>query len=342
MDFLIEIAHWARRVGRRLYFPVHDRLIRTFMKLSPARSFIRERIVGDDPLRGSVCAAVYVHFDKGGVVHEYVVHQLSELVAAGYRITFVSNAPFFPAQSRARVKSLCKEVIWRSNIGYDFGAYKDGIASISDRGCLDSLILMNDSVYGPFHKLRGILEDIDRAAVDVWGITDSLEYRHHLQSYFMVFFPAAIRSQAFNKFWDDLPYVNHKLWVVRNAEVKLSVVLERAFLRTAVLCPYAKVAARIKDSLLSPSRSASKDREAPGFKRFHAAVMSGRLLNPAHFFWNTLIEDFQSPFIKRDLIQANPSRIPSAARWAEVIAASSTYDLTTIERHQLSGRNHSV
>jgi lipopolysaccharide biosynthesis protein len=333
IGYLEAIVRWARRVAQKPYFTFQDRLIRSFAHRPPQEIYIRERIAGEDPLRDAARAAVYVHFDKTGVIHDYVVHQLCELVAAGYRITFMSNAPVFSAHSRARVISFCKEVIWRSNIGYDFGAYKDGIASIADRDRLESLILMNDSVYGPFHSLHHILENIDRAAVDVWGITDSYEYQYHLQSFFLVFFAPAIRSQTFNAFWNDLPYINHKPWVIRNVEVKLTEVLKRASLRTGVLAAYPEVVAKTRKALLDPNRTASKDRGAAGFARYYKKVMADYPVNPVHYFWNTLIEDFHCPFIKRELLKSNPAMIPSVPRWREVIAAQSCYDLARIERH---------
>src|SRR5215212_6819303 len=117
------------------------------------RNHIRGSWPGTDPLPHSRYEAVYVHFDRHGIVHDYVHEQLRSLVAAGFRITFVSNAPKFSQKSVAEIAVFCRRIVWRRNTGYDFGAYKDGIKAIGDLDQVDRLLLMNDSVYGPFHPL---------------------------------------------------------------------------------------------------------------------------------------------------------------------------------------------
>jgi lipopolysaccharide biosynthesis protein len=318
------------RAGRRLYLPVQDWAIGLFGTLARRGNYVRERVEGDDPLRDAPRAAVYVHFDKAGIVHDYVVHQLCELVGAGYRVTFVSNAPDLPAESRARVQPLCKELIWRFNTGYDFGAYKDGIASIADLDQLDSLILMNDSVYGPFRNLRDTLGKIDIATTDFWGIADSFENRHHIQTFFMVFMPNALRSAAFKDFWNRLLYIDHRMWVIRNAEVRLTQILQDAQLKTGVLAPYGAVAATARERL---ARRAVPEAEGAAFDRFRAQVMKDGVVNPTQFFWDVLITDYACPFIKRDLLTSNPNNVPGTSRWSELIAAHSGYDVSMIARH---------
>ena len=48
----------------------------------------------------------------------------------GFRITFVSNAPKFSEGTAREIASFCRQILWRHNVGYDFGAYKDGIKAI--------------------------------------------------------------------------------------------------------------------------------------------------------------------------------------------------------------------
>ncbi|SEI19054.1 rhamnan synthesis F family protein [Tardiphaga sp. OK245] len=326
MDRLRDVV----RAGRRLYLPVQDWAIGLFGKVARRGNYIKQRIEGDDPLRDASRAAIYVHFDRDGIVHDYVVHQLCELVGAGYRVTFVSNAPQLPVESRARVQPLCKELIWRFNTGYDFGAYKDGIASIAELKRIDSLVLMNDSVYGPFWNLRDVLAGVDRSAVDFWGIADSFENKYHIQTFFMMFMPNALRSTAFKRFWTSLLYIDHRMWVIRNAEVKLTQVLQEARLKTGVLAPYGAVAATARERL---ARHAPPGFERGAFERFRAQVMNDGVVNPTHFFWDVLITDYACPFIKRDLLTTNPNGVPGTSRWPQLIAARSGYDVGMIARH---------
>jgi lipopolysaccharide biosynthesis protein len=328
-----------RRI-RATYFPLQDAANGMFGHVVRRRSLIRELRPASDPQSNSKLAAVYAHFDRDGFVADYVLHQLRELVDAGFRITFVSNSPTFPEQNWARVSPFCRNAMWRFNTGYDFGAYKDGIALIADLNDLDGLLLMNDSVYGPFWKLRDTLSSIDTSRTDFWGIADSWEYQHHIQTFFMIFFPTALRTSAFKTFWASLPYVNHKKWVIRNGEVKLSQVLESAGLRSGVLAPYWAVAKTMKTRPHEMQKRNRLPSEQSGFERFRRRVLGDRAINPMQYFWDTLIVDYKCPFIKRDLIQSNPAHIPFTSQWPEIILSQSDYDITLIKRYLLADRKN--
>src|SRR5215210_2469347 len=123
-------------------------------QLRRTRNYVRRVWPGQDPHAGSRDEAVYLHFDRRGQIHDYVIQQLTELKEAGFRITFVSNAPKFELANVADVEALCRQIVWRRNVGYDFGGYKDGIRCIGNLDEVDRLIVMNDSAYGPFYPLR--------------------------------------------------------------------------------------------------------------------------------------------------------------------------------------------
>ena len=91
--------------------------------------------------------------------------------------------------------------------------------------------------------------------VDAFGITDSWEIRYHLQSYFLIFFPNAIRSRAFQRFWSRFPTISDKPWLIRNGEVRLTSVLARSKLRLGALCPYCMVVWAVTIPLLVVSAS---------------------------------------------------------------------------------------
>jgi lipopolysaccharide biosynthesis protein len=296
-------------------------------------SYKRRVWAGKDPCKASNYHAVYCHYDQEGVVHDYVIDQLAQLAAAGFRITFVSNARRLTSASIAKAGEFCRQLIWRRNVGYDFGAYKDGIAAVGDLSRCDRLLLMNDSVYGPFKPLNAILDAVDFSKADFWGVTDCWDHHYHLQSYFVLFSKKALETPAFRKFWRRLPYINNKFAVIHHAEVKLTQKLTRQKLRAAVLCPYWDVAKAVLQKLDGGAHG-----DLPEIHKMFLDHMQGRLikgvpLNPMHYFWETLISDFNCPFIKRELIQINPENVVYAWRWPEVIARNSNYDLHLIERH---------
>ena len=60
------------------------------------------------------------------------------------------------------------------------------------------VLLLNDSLVGPFAPIDHLLERFHRSHADVWGMTDTEQLGHHLQSYCLGFRRAAwtIRSSA--------------------------------------------------------------------------------------------------------------------------------------------------
>ena len=316
-----------------LYFVAHDFAIWLFSHLVRHGILVREDVAGSDPLASSKRVAVYVHFDKDGLVHDYVEHQLRQLLQSGFRIVFVSNSPVFPEVSRLRILPLCARLMWRHNTGYDFGAYKDGISSLGDLGELDSLLLMNDSIYGPFRKLDETLSAIDPSKFDFWGIADSWEHQYHLQTFFVLFYPRALQSAAFKRFWDRHRYINNKGWVIRNGEVMLTQQLARERLRGGALVPYWEAAERMKERLPALEAQAFDETERVVFNRLRMALLRGRPINSMHYFWDLAIEEFGCPFIKRELLKANPAGIFRTSRWPDVVASRSDYDVSLIQRH---------
>src|SRR5689334_11407252 len=175
------------------------------------KSYIAERWSGqrliDD---GTRRIAVFVHYDRRGVLHEFAEFQLAKLVESGFEIIFVSNAPKLDPSALIRLKPLCAVIVQRRNVGYDFGAYKEGIALIPDVTKLDALILANDSVYGPLQDLSGVIQAMSPEVADVWGITDSWSFSFHLQSYFLLIHNKALNSPQFAAFWSKLKYLQSK------------------------------------------------------------------------------------------------------------------------------------
>jgi lipopolysaccharide biosynthesis protein len=314
-------------------FKVLDAILDFFGRIVALRSLVRRSTPGADPQASSDRAAVYVHFDRRGVVHDYVVHQLRELVDAGFRTIFVTNSPEFPIESEALVAPFCRTVMWRHNVGYDFGAYKDGLKAVGDTDNLSGVLLMNDSIYGPFWSLKDTLATIDPATTDYWGIVDSWEHNYHIQSFFMYFLPTALRSRAFVRFWSRFPYVNNKGWVIRNGEIKLSRQLARQKLRGNVLASYWAVTKTVMDRLSAVDTEKLPVAHRQYLDRLYEALLAGKPVNPMHYFWDVLILDYKCPFIKRELIKLNPADVPFTWRWNEAIQETSDYDITMIQRH---------
>lgn len=295
---------------------------------------VRKVVAGERP--GGARHAVYVHYDRWGVVHDFVFQALRELVANGYSVTFVSNSPKLDEAQIKSLLPLVREVVHRRNAGYDFGAYRDGIARLPDRGRIERLIIMNDSVYGPIFPLSQALEAAEAMDVDAFGITDTWEHGYHLQSYFVLFFPKALLSRAFNRFWSRFPTVGDKGWLIRNGEIRLSAVLAREKLRLGALCPYWDVSRKLLEPLEEMDlgeNSPLSEAERGYFDRIRKLIILGKPINPSHYYWEALIRDWNCPFIKRELLQHNPAGIPRPWRWEVLLREKTAYDTNLISRH---------
>jgi lipopolysaccharide biosynthesis protein len=343
---LKEVRSFCYRVVYLIGSSIKQAVALAYALLRRRKSWIRQIWTGDKPLEGARHVAVFNHFDRRGDIADYVVYYLKDLDDAGYRVIFVTNSTKLPEASVERLRPLTALIVHRHNLGYDFGAYKEGINQIPDLEALDSLIIANDSVYGPVRPLRDVLPSASVTQAEVWSMTDSWERRFHLQSYFLLFYAPAIRHPRFRRFWDSVLYVQSKSYIIRRYEIGLTFQMIAAGMRCRALFPYRQAAMQISDLLRSSGKLREPDLPAleQGYIRaVYWALETGRPLNPTHFFWDHLITRMGCPFIKRELLVKNPAKVPMLSYWERAIAQVGDYDTEMIQSHlQRSMRNRSV
>jgi lipopolysaccharide biosynthesis protein len=336
------------RTARYAGAPIRYACASTSFLASLARrrqNYVRQRWPGALDLDAATRVAVFAHFDRQGVVDDFILHYLAAISHAGFTTVFVSNAPRLSSESLSRLTPLCGAILRRANVGLDFGAFKDGMATLRPER-LEALLLVNDSVYGPFRDLADVMSGMNLLEADVWGITDSWQHHYHLQSYFLLFGQRALTSPVFSRFWSRLRYIQSKSWVVKHYEIGLTRALLRAGLRCRALFPY-RVAATTAVEAVRREMTANSQALAGPRQRFAAtlvaAVEAGRPLNPSHYFWDPLISRMGCPFLKRDLLRKNPARIPGLVHWQDVIQVAGKYDTDLIVRHlERSVRNRAI
>jgi len=87
-----------------------------------------------------------------------------------------------------------------ANKGLDFGLWSQFIYKFQtnlQNGHIKTLALVNDSCIC-LHSLKTIMDENNSR--EFWGITESIEYDHHIQSYFMVFNTEAIIQKVLTFF----------------------------------------------------------------------------------------------------------------------------------------------
>lgn len=113
---------------------------------------------------------------------------------------------------------------------YDFGSYKRAYQYAKNNNLLqkyDFVYMVNDSVYGPLHKLQPILKTMESYNTDAFGLTESrhTSYRH-IQSWFIGMRPSVFLSNWLNKFIMGVKKQPYKYLVTVLYENKFTDLLE--------------------------------------------------------------------------------------------------------------------
>lgn len=181
----------------------------------------------------------YAHFDGKGQLRPFVLHALQAIRPCCVDLVFVSNSPLAD-QDQALLASSATHVVVNNNTGYDFYMWKLGLESV-DLSLYDEVVLMNSSVFGPLFAMEPVFSAMAAVACDFWGITECFQMQPHIQSYFLVFRKAMVRSEAFRLFWNSiLPYTN-KLQVIQSYEVGLTQWFVESGCRAGVYCCFEQI-----------------------------------------------------------------------------------------------------
>jgi lipopolysaccharide biosynthesis protein len=306
------------RLQRAARFAVYS-LIAWFdrISLSTRKPSIIRHVTGSghDPAAETLC--IFAHYDKQDRVDDYVLYTLQKLKELGADIIFVSTATTLGDECIAKISPYCAQIMVRENRGYDFGSWKLGIECADNLPAYQRLILANDSVYGPLHDLHNLILDMRQRGAAVWGITDSYQLEHHLQSYFLVFEREALDNPAFGEFWQNLPTYRFKRSIIRDGEIGLSAKLSRAGLCVGAVYGYDSLRKNYPEMVIEAER-----------KSIFAAPV-----NPTRSLWDLLVSDCGCPFLKVDVLRDNPESSPVVKEWPQILGGVSNYDTRLIERH---------
>jgi len=292
---------------------------------------------GEMALGPKVC--VYVHWDGAGEVRDHVLHHVRSLAEAGLSVVFVTNAGFLRPAAMAALQGVCAGVLIRSNVGYDFGAWREGFEILQlPRPDTEMVVMANDSVYGPVRPLHDLIGAFDFSQADIWGCTESWQTRYHLQSYLIAFSPRVVASDAWRSFWAGVRPTWSKMWLVRLYEIGLTQAMLKAGFTCRAIWPYQRLVNDLDPDLLTDHTEGGPNLADPTvrarqYQTRHIRNLSvlRRPLNPTSDLWRQLMQT-RFPFIKRELLRDNPTHVPDVAEWREVAVAQSAANLQPIER----------
>jgi hypothetical protein len=319
--------NWKRGLFRA-YRRIHDLMV---LVLAGGLGRLRSphQIIRGNPSDGELGRKIvlFLHFDRGGRVREALFDYVRQLAASGRSVVFITNSGRLDPQAEARLAPICAAILIRRNIGYDFGGWRDAIEHFDlPRAGTEEIIIANDSVFGPVRPLETMLLRLDYARADVWGLTESWQRRYHLQSYFVAFGPRAIHAPEFRKFWASVIPAPAKSYVIGRYEVGMTQAMIKAALRVEVMWPYEALTKLItRDQLTGYFAAESGARLDPleltrwlHILRLRDAIARRQPLNPTSDLWRHLLLSGY-PFIKRELLRDNPTRVEDIGDWADVL-----------------------
>ena len=162
-------------------------------------------------------AGIFLFYDPEGKVDDYILGCLGSLQEHMDYLLVVSNSPL-DETNRKRLESVSSEVMERKNVGYDVGAYRDGLRHLGwdHMGDYDELVLFNYTFFAPIHPWAGLFERTDKWDTDFWGITEHDEVRphpflpklvmpRHIQSHWIAVRASLSTTKDWRSYWEDMP-----------------------------------------------------------------------------------------------------------------------------------------
>ena len=185
--------------------------------------------------------AIIAHWSTSPVLTRSLRTYVREFVDAGYRVVLVSSCESSYALRGDLDPSVV--VVRKPNVGYDFGSWAVGLSLVPAAQTAAHVVLTNDSLVGPFASIKPLLDAFEATRADVWGLTDTRQFRYHLQSYFLGFREGALGEPALQRFWAGVRHESSRDGFIKRGEVGLAVLLEQegyavdAHFKTAAVVP---------------------------------------------------------------------------------------------------------
>jgi lipopolysaccharide biosynthesis protein len=223
---------------------------------------------GDEPLATQPAdrVAFIAHWAAVGRLSRSVVALVTTLTDAGYAVVLVSACEVSEALEWPAGRPRGVTVLRRPNLGYDFGSWATAIDRYPRALEADRVLLLNDSMLGPFGPIDHLLELFHASAADVWGITDTTQFGHHLQSYCLGFRGRSLAERPLRRFWNDIRAEPTKTDVIWRNEIGLSSLLRRERFAWDVAVPYQRLVREGENPTIIGWR-ALLDRGVPFVKR---------------------------------------------------------------------------
>ncbi len=224
--------YWKiRRELFRIADKLSDRLPFTFLQdLFQQRRYDRQlsKVVRETPglLTLGDRVAVFILFQPKGIAGS-TYFTLNHLAESGWSVVIVSNTPLTEVD-RQKLAAKSAHVIERPNVGYDFGAYREGWRWLDRRGLQPKfLVLMNDSTWFPLRRGDNTLARMEALGADLAGHVFKTEKtedrgRDHIESHLLMLGARALSHPDIRRFMDRYVMSSSKAVTIRRGEKGIS------------------------------------------------------------------------------------------------------------------------
>lgn len=204
----------GRFVGRVLHDPIrkpiYDLTAKWRQRVTPGQLALTDRV------------AVFVIYQPKGIAGSILL-TLQHLHQNHYSVLLVSNGPL-RAEDRATLAQHSAVVLERPNVGYDFGAYRDGIRHLwSLNHDLSRLVLMNDSTWFPLRRDDDSLARMEALGADLAGHIFKSENKDHMghdhvESHLLMVSHEFLNSKDFRSFWSRYSMSDNRATTIKLGE----------------------------------------------------------------------------------------------------------------------------
>jgi len=162
---------------------------------------------------------IFAFYDRMGILDFHIIESLKKYSSL-FSIVFVSDCKI--RKEDKKKLSFVEKIISKEHNEMDFGSWKLGLKFLKNKD-IENLLLVNDSIIGPFTDLKKIFDNMKDKKVDFWGITSAgTKSEFHIQSYFLFFKKKCLKSLFFRKFFSNIKKQKSKADLVKNYEIGLT------------------------------------------------------------------------------------------------------------------------
>ncbi len=263
---------------------------------------------------------LFAHYDRDGIVDDYVLRYLEALSILDADICFIT-AVDDPLELK-KVRSRVSKIIIKNDAGRDFGSWYLALKTLAPEisGTYEHIVFVNDSIYFPVVDPSDFFARMQTLKFNLWGLTDSREQGvYHLQSFWLVFdhkaqkvvFPEFIRR------FEATPYMT-KAGQIASFEFGLSHFAADQGLAIGAYCAIDD----IRDDVI----------RWPQLSRWLEIVQKGIIgVNATHRLWDLLVGYYRFPGLKLELLRDNPLHMKIEG-WQKTIDPQ-VLNAGVVERH---------